>query len=112
VVRSANTLFCIGRRFGATGQESHESKEIKCVKQLRTAAIMVMVCLWLFFVVSRSDQLQRVNKHFIGVAAVIRRYGLSVLEICVRCPINPLTPELSPSAQRCLTKFFTGDFAS
>jgi hypothetical protein len=25
--------------------------------------------------------------------------------------INPLTPELNPSAQRCLT-FFTGDFAS
>jgi hypothetical protein len=27
-------------------------------------------------------------------------------------PINPLTPELNPSAQRCLTRFFTGDFAS
>jgi hypothetical protein len=26
--------------------------------------------------------------------------------------INPLTPELNPSAQRCLTKFFTGDFSS
>jgi hypothetical protein len=26
--------------------------------------------------------------------------------------INPLTPELNPSAQRCLTRFFTGDFAS
>jgi hypothetical protein len=26
--------------------------------------------------------------------------------------INPLTPELNPSAQHCLTKFFTGDFAS
>jgi hypothetical protein len=26
--------------------------------------------------------------------------------------INPLTPELNPSAQRCLTSFFTGDFAS
>jgi hypothetical protein len=24
--------------------------------------------------------------------------------------INPLTPELNPSAQRCRTKFFTGDF--
>jgi hypothetical protein len=23
---------------------------------------------------------------------------------------NPLTPELNPSAQRCLTRFFTGDF--
>jgi hypothetical protein len=26
--------------------------------------------------------------------------------------INPLTPELNPSAQRCLTRIFTGDFAS
>jgi hypothetical protein len=26
--------------------------------------------------------------------------------------INPSTPELNPSAQRCLTKFFIGDFAS
>jgi hypothetical protein len=26
--------------------------------------------------------------------------------------INSLTPELNPSAQRCLTRFFTGDFAS
>jgi hypothetical protein len=24
--------------------------------------------------------------------------------------INPLTPELNPSAQRCLARFFTGDF--
>jgi hypothetical protein len=26
--------------------------------------------------------------------------------------LNPLTPELNPSAQRCLAKFFTRDFAS
>jgi hypothetical protein len=26
--------------------------------------------------------------------------------------INPLTPELNPSVQRCLTRFFTVDFAS
>jgi hypothetical protein len=26
--------------------------------------------------------------------------------------INPLAPELNPSAQRCLTRFFTGDFDS
>jgi hypothetical protein len=25
---------------------------------------------------------------------------------------NPLTPELNSSAQRCMTRFFTGDFAS
>jgi hypothetical protein len=28
------------------------------------------------------------------------------------CFINPLTPELNSSAQRCLTRFYTGDFAS
>jgi hypothetical protein len=26
--------------------------------------------------------------------------------------LNPLTPELNSSAQRCLTRFFTGDFSS
>jgi hypothetical protein len=26
--------------------------------------------------------------------------------------VNPLTPELNPSVQRCLTRFFAGDFAS
>jgi hypothetical protein len=26
--------------------------------------------------------------------------------------INPLTPEINPSAQRSLMRFFTGDFAS
>jgi hypothetical protein len=25
---------------------------------------------------------------------------------------NPLTPKLNPSAQRCLTRFFTGNFSS
>jgi hypothetical protein len=26
--------------------------------------------------------------------------------------VSPLTPELNPSAQRCLARFFTGDFTS
>jgi hypothetical protein len=26
--------------------------------------------------------------------------------------LNPLPPELNPSAQRCVTRYFTGDFAS
>jgi hypothetical protein len=34
------------------------------------------------------------------------QYRLAVLSI------KPLTPELNPSAQRYLTRFFTGDFAS
>jgi hypothetical protein len=28
------------------------------------------------------------------------------------CRLNSLTPELNPSAQRCLTRFLTGGFAS
>jgi hypothetical protein len=26
--------------------------------------------------------------------------------------LNPITPELNPSAQHCLTRFFTGEFSS
>jgi hypothetical protein len=33
-------------------------------------------------------------------------------EATIACVVNPLTPELNPSAQRCLTRFFTGDFVS
>jgi hypothetical protein len=33
-------------------------------------------------------------------------------EVNVGLVINPLTPEFNPSAQRCLTRFFTQDFAS
>jgi hypothetical protein len=35
--------------------------------------------------------------------------NLYVAELLV---VNPLTPESNPSAQRCLARFFTGDFAS
>jgi hypothetical protein len=31
---------------------------------------------------------------------------------CLCLFINPLTPEINPSARRCLTRIFTGDFAS
>jgi hypothetical protein len=39
---------------------------------------------------------------------------LSLTQRCVLRAVvfNPLTPELNPSAQRCLTRFFTRDFAS
>jgi hypothetical protein len=42
-------------------------------------------------------------------------YRMKVHKIQTSCQaqcINPLTPELNPSAQRCLTRFFTCDFAS
>jgi hypothetical protein len=35
-----------------------------------------------------------------------------VLQLLEGTRINPLTPELNPSVQRCLTRFFIGDFAS
>jgi hypothetical protein len=35
-----------------------------------------------------------------------RKYDGTFIEL------NPLTPELNPSAQSYLTRFFTGDFAS
>jgi hypothetical protein len=39
-------------------------------------------------------------------------YGFYVISPTDNRMFNPLTPELNPSAQRCLTRFFTGDFAS
>jgi hypothetical protein len=35
-----------------------------------------------------------------------------VTPLCYRQHINPLTPELNPSARHCLTRIFTGDLAS
>jgi hypothetical protein len=34
----------------------------------------------------------------------------SIVPVLPLMKINPLTPELNPSAQRCLLRFFTGDF--
>jgi hypothetical protein len=34
------------------------------------------------------------------------------MQTYVSAMLNPLTPELNPSAQRYLPRFFTGDFAS
>jgi hypothetical protein len=34
------------------------------------------------------------------------------LRTLAQTTFNPLTPELYPSAQRCLPRFFTADFAS
>jgi hypothetical protein len=39
-------------------------------------------------------------------------WSVPQLFLIILCIINPLTPELNPSAQRCLTRFFTVDFAS
>jgi hypothetical protein len=45
----------------------------------------------------------------------LRVYGAnsdSKLKGMALTSINPLTQELNPSAQRCLTRFLTGDFTS
>jgi hypothetical protein len=40
------------------------------------------------------------------------RHGMCELAIKMEITGVPTTPELNPSEQRCLTRFFTGDFAS
>jgi hypothetical protein len=42
------------------------------------------------------------------------RTAFVVLGLVMNSPehVNPLKPELNPSAQHCLTRFFTRDFAS
>jgi hypothetical protein len=40
-----------------------------------------------------------------------RKYNVDGVPACLLAQIfNPLTPELNPSAQRCLPRFFAGDF--
>jgi predicted chitinase len=41
-----------------------------------------------------------------------KSYENSGKESGYQLQVNPLTPELNPSAHRCLPRFFTGDFAS
>jgi hypothetical protein len=51
-----------------------------------------------------------VKENFISAR---RRHFVDSINVNLKhCWINPLTPELNPSAQRCLTSYFTGDFAS
>jgi hypothetical protein len=58
------------------------------------------------FLLTSNDQL-----HLKSLQRVL--YFCNKLKITFNCVnINPLMPELNPSAQRCLTRFFTGDFAS
>jgi hypothetical protein len=49
---------------------------------------------------------------FINRAVVGRKVVLAMCAALNKSYINPLTPELNPSAQRCLTRFCTGEFAS
>jgi hypothetical protein len=53
------------------------------------------------------------REYLTHVLIVLEYYNITLAIIAsFHVVINPLTPELNPSAQRCLTRFFTGDFAS
>jgi hypothetical protein len=61
------------------------------------------------------------NDHFASTFSLARRVTVAWRSPSSSCGqwrgsldhvVNPLTPELNPSAQRCLTRFFTGEFAS
>jgi hypothetical protein len=51
---------------------------------------------------------ERIHLSFLNLFSLI----LVIVFVATDCFVNPLTPELNPSAQRSLTSFFTGDFAS
>jgi hypothetical protein len=43
---------------------------------------------------------------------VVEKKNNQKITSCGMQAVNPLTPELNTSPQRCLTRFFNGDFAS
>jgi hypothetical protein len=53
-----------------------------------------------------------ITGHMAGLWLVQEFATGTVYSYGVYFSVNPLTPELNPYAQRCLMKFFTGDFAS
>jgi hypothetical protein len=63
-------------------------------------------------VYKRKDRLPQV---MVEMAGLLLFMFYIFQHICMCCPrvgyfvINPLTPELNPSEQRCLPKYFTGD---
>jgi hypothetical protein len=66
---------------------------------------------WVGHILCRNCLLQQVTEGKIkGGIEVTGRRGKRLRKLLD--DLKPLTPELNPSAQRCLTRFFTGDFAS
>jgi hypothetical protein len=51
-----------------------------------------------------------VRMHSVSMCGTFRLY--EIREVHYFFHVNPLTPELNLFAQRCLTRFFTGDFSS
>jgi hypothetical protein len=60
-----------------------------------------------------TDKFGCVNILFTQLDRMYLTYYINLdKDIVYELVINPLTLELNPSAQRCLKRFFTGDFAS
>jgi hypothetical protein len=55
---------------------------------------------------------RRLARHLVSLYFQSRDEEEGELMVCERVCYNPLTSELNPSVQRCLMRFFTGDFAS
>jgi hypothetical protein len=57
--------------------------------------------------------LGRSSRRLVTILSVVSRSTVQPCNDCNQFQLfNPLTLELNPSAQRCLTRFFIGDFAS
>jgi hypothetical protein len=56
----------------------------------------------------------RCSVHCVLLMLAVRGYNSDAINSGLRSAlqVKPLKPELNPSAQRCLTRFFTGQFAS
>jgi hypothetical protein len=55
---------------------------------------------------------RRLARHLVSLYFQSRDEEDGEQMVCERVCYNPLTPELNPSVQCCLMRFFTGDFAS
>jgi hypothetical protein len=77
------------------------------LKRANKLAIVFNLHKSISFVPSKDESLTALQIHGRFDSTVKQNYCQIVRKI-----INPLTPELNPSAQRSLTRFFTEDFAS
>jgi hypothetical protein len=74
--------------------------------------VCVYICVYIYiYLVKRTYAFTKCTRS-IQYIKYWREDGSLRAETCRQLCINPLTPELNPSAQRCLTRFFAGDFAS
>jgi hypothetical protein len=77
----------------------------KRLQILHGTFIALMYFMWI------SEQAMTIALYTTNRLVLYNRGGESLLR-GTHLVLNPLTPKLNPSVQRCLTRFFTGDFAS